>query len=474
MSLRCKFVLALLFSSIASVALVGGVAYVQLTDKFDSLRRQQASLHFTASATDYMTRYGGSWQAANAVMPFRQFMEQQGATNGQPRPEPRQDRQGAPPRPDGPPDQASGTSANDSRRPGPESRPGGPDGGPPGSPGRGPDGGPEGGPRRVDVPPFRFILLDAQYRVLLGAGEYAHDSVAPPEVQRDAMPILINGTVQAYVAPQGVLAPGKQDIAYLAAMREALGYGAAAATVLALGLGLLLGNGLSATLRQLTRAVKAMQGGALRQKVAIQGSGEIATLATAFNQMSEELAQSHEALQQSNQTILEQANQLKEMSIRDALTDLYNRRHFDEQAQQLFEQSVRHGHPMTVVMGDIDFFKRINDTYSHATGDVVLKQIAEILRTHMRISDVVARYGGEEFVIILPETPLPQAAALCDKLRQVIESFPWTNVHPDLRVTMSMGLCADVAAGTVHAMLDKADGLLYRAKEMGRNQVCFA
>jgi two-component system cell cycle response regulator len=125
------------------------------------------------------------------------------------------------------------------------------------------------------------------------------------------------------------------------------------------------------------------------------------------------------------------------------------------------------------VMGDIDFFKRINDTYSHATGDVVLKQIAEILRTHMRISDVVARYGGEEFVIILPETPLPQAAALCDKLRQVIESFPWTNVHPDLRVTMSMGLCADVAAGTVHAMLNKADTLLYRAKEMGRNRVCF-
>ena len=350
-----------------------------------------------------------------------------------------------------------GPPPRDDRRPGP------------------PAGGPQGdGPRRGGEPPFKFILLDAQYRVLLGAGEYVHDSVAPPELQRDAMPIVINDKVEAYVAPQGVLAPGKQDMEYLAAMREALLYGAAAATALALGLGLLLGNRLSAALRQLTGAVKAMRGGALRQQVAVDGGGgEIATLATAFNQMSEELAQSHEALQQSNQTILQQATQLKEMSIRDALTDLYNRRHFDEQAQQLFEQSVRHGHPLTVVMGDIDFFKRINDTYSHATGDVVLKQIAEILRTHMRISDVVARYGGEEFVILLPETPLPQAAALCDKLRQVIESFPWTNVHPELRVTMSMGLCADVAAGTVHAMLSKADSLLYRAKEQGRNQVCF-
>nr|WP_295776669.1 GGDEF domain-containing protein [Rhodoferax sp.] len=441
MSLRLKFVLALLFSSLASVAMVGGMAYMQLTSKFDSLRRQQVSMHFKSAVTDYLTKYG-NWQAASAVMPFRQFMDQQGPANGQQQRPPPQEQQ---------------------------QRPDGPDDGPPGPP----DGGPAGGQRRGGEPQFRFILLDAQYRVLLGAGEYEHNSLAPSDMQRDAIPIVINDKVEAYISPQGVLALGKQDIEYLAAMREALGYGAAAATVLAIALGLLLGNGLSAALRQLTGAVKAMRAGALRQQVAVEGGAEIVTLATAFNQMSEELAQSHEALQQSNQTILEQANKLKEMSIRDALTDLYNRHHFDEQAQQMFEQSVRHGHPMTVVMGDIDFFKRINDTYSHATGDVVLKQIAEILRTHMRISDVVARYGGEEFVIILPETPLPQAAALCDKLRQVIESFPWTNVHPELRVTMSMGLCADVAAGTVHAMLNKADTLLYRAKEQGRNRVCF-
>jgi two-component system, cell cycle response regulator len=316
--------------------------------------------------------------------------------------------------------------------------------------------------------------MDAQYRVLLGAGEYAHDSLAPPDMRQTAIPILVKDKVADYISPQGVLAPGTRDLEYLAAMREALAYGAAAATALALGLGLLLGNGLSAALRQLTGAVKAMRAGALLQKVEVDGGGgEISTLASAFNRMSEELAQSHEALHESNNTILEQARQLREMSIRDALTDLYNRRHFDEQAHQLFEQSVRHGHPMTVVMGDIDFFKRINDTYSHATGDVVLKQIAEILRTHMRVSDVVARYGGEEFVMLLPETPLPQAAALCDKLRQMIETFPWANVHPDLRVTMSMGLCADVAPGAVETMLDKADELLYRAKAMGRNRVCF-
>lgn len=162
----------------------------------------------------------------------------------------------------------------------------------------------------------------------------------------------------------------------------------------------------------MTGAVTAMREGALRQPVAVEGGGEIATLAMAFNQTSEEFAQRHEALLQSNNTILEAANKLKAVSIRGALTDLCHRRHFDEQAQQLCEQSVRHGRPMVVVMGDIDFFKRINDTCSHATGDAVLKQIAEVLRTHMRthtrISDVVARYGGEEFVNILPETPKPR------------------------------------------------------------------
>ena len=183
---------------------------------------------------------------------------------------------------------------------------------------------------------------------------------------------------------------------------------------------------------------------------------------------------SHEELTASHQTILEQAEQLRELSVRDALTKLHNRRHFDEHAATLFSQAVRHKRPLSVVIGDIDYFKRINDQFSHATGDAVLRKVGEILRGHMRLTDLVARYGGEEFVIALPETPLPQAASLCDKLRKLIEDFPWHEVHPDLKVTMSMGVYGDLAAGTAEAMLQKADALLYRAKEGGRNQVCFA
>jgi diguanylate cyclase (GGDEF)-like protein len=271
-----------------------------------------------------------------------------------------------------------------------------------------------------------------------------------------------------------VVTPSKQEQEFLDAMRSSLLAGAGAAAALALGLGMVLAGGLSKRLSKLTGAVRAMQGGALRQQVPVEGKDEVAALAGAFNEMSEQLARSHEELNASHQTILEQAGQLKELSIRDALTSLYNRRHFDEQANTLYHQAVRHQRPISLVIGDIDFFKKINDNFSHATGDVVLRHVGAILRQHVRLSDLVARYGGEEFVLALPDTDASQAAVLCDKLRAMIEAHPWHEVHPNLKVTMSMGVFADYAVGTAEAMLQKADELLYKAKEAGRNRVCHA
>ena len=328
--------------------------------------------------------------------------------------------------------------------------------------------------RRGGPPPFHFVVADQDYKVVLGAGTYRPGEPLPAAAREGARAVVVDGRTALYISSEGVLTPSKQEQQYLTAVREALLAGAAAAAVLALLLGVLLSRGLSRTLTRLTDAVRAMHGGSLLQRVPVQGRDEVAALASAFNEMSEQLAHSHAELHASHQTILEQAEQLRELSVRDALTALYNRRHFDEQAITLFNQAVRHQRPLSLVIGDIDFFKRINDQFSHATGDAVLRKVGEILRGHMRLSDLVARYGGEEFVIALPETALPQAAALCDKLRELIEGFPWHEVHPDLKVTMSMGVCADIAAGTAEAMLQKADALLYRAKETGRNRVCFA
>ncbi len=347
-------------------------------------------------------------------------------------------------------------------------------------PGPGPDGhrardrdherrGRAGGP-----PPFRFVLADKHYTVLLGAGQYGPGAVLPDEARAKAQPIVVNGNTVAYVSMEGVATPSKQEQEFLDAMQSSLLAGAGAAAALALGLGMLLAGGLSSRLSKLTGAVRAMQGGALRQQVPVQGKDEVAALAGAFNDMSEQLAHSHEELKASHQTILEQAQQLKELSIRDALTSLYNRRHFDEQANTLYHQAVRHKRPISLVIGDIDFFKKINDNFSHATGDAVLRHVGTILRKHVRLSDLVARYGGEEFVLALPDTDGKQAAALCDKLRSLIEAHPWHEVHPNLKVTMSMGVFADYAVGTAEAMLQKADELLYKAKETGRNRVCHA
>jgi len=433
MSLRLKLMAALLATGLATVAIVGGLSYMGLTHRVDEIRREQASEHFRSAMTAYFGKYG-DWASANRAEPFDHFVQR---LNGGPG-------DGGPPRP----------------------RPALHDAGPrPGHP-------PPPPPPPGSEPPFRFVLADADFRVLLGAGVFEPGEALPADIRNTTHPITVSGRTVAHVVSEGLFIPSSQDRAYLNAMRSSLLAGGLAAVIVAMGLGLLLSGGLSRRLQGLTGAIRAMHGSALQQQVPAEGKDEVALLARAFNDMSTRLAASHAELQESNRKVLEQAAQLRELSVRDALTQLYNRRHFDEQASTLFKQAMRHKRPLSLVIADIDYFKRINDQYTHAVGDAVLRQIGEILRTHMRLSDLVARYGGEEFVLALPETGGPQARALCDKLRGLIENYPWHTLHTELRVTMSMGVCSDLAAGSADAMLRKADVLLYRAKEAGRNRVC--
>jgi two-component system cell cycle response regulator len=480
MRLRYKLMAALLATGLGSVALVGGVAYVGVNYKVDSLRRQQAAEHFHTYMTAYLAEYG-DWDTAVATESFDRFVRRQEGERAAGRELPSEMLERMPPRinnqarfaeplrVDALPRGAHGPGDGFGPQPAGERV------GPP-PPGLRPAGGPGSGDaadhpppqRRGDgPPPFRFILTDASYRVLLGGGQFRHGELLPENLRATARAIVVKNQTVAYMSADGKLAPTPQEQKYLDALYNSLLWGIAAAAGLAILLGVLLSRGLSRTLSGLTRAVKRMHKGELHQEVPVQGKDEVAALAKAFNEMSAQLAQSHA-------TILEQSEQLRELSIRDALTQLYNRRHFDEQANTLFNQAVRHKRPLALVICDIDHFKKINDSYSHATGDAVLRHVGNILRKHMRLSDLVARYGGEEFVMAFPETAGPQAAALCDKLRALIEAFPWHEVHPELKVTMSMGVYADIAVGSAETMLQKADALLYRAKESGRNRVCFA
>ncbi|MGQ9806875.1 MAG: GGDEF domain-containing protein, partial [Chlorobiales bacterium] len=118
-------------------------------------------------------------------------------------------------------------------------------------------------------------------------------------------------------------------------------------------------------------------------------------------------------------------------------------------------------------------FKKVNDTYSHQIGDEVLKRVAILMQMNCRKEDVVARYGGEEFVLLFPETTTEKAVIACEKVRTAIEKFDWSHIHPDLKITISIGICGDTSQPSFEKMLSIADQHLYRAKQNGRNQVCY-
>ncbi len=132
---------------------------------------------------------------------------------------------------------------------------------------------------------------------------------------------------------------------------------------------------------------------------------------------------------------------------------------------------MRHGRPLTVALIDIDHFKRVNDRYSHAVGDVALKELARLFASAIRHTDLVARLGGEEFVMVLVETDAAAARQACEKLRLAVATHDWKRVHSGLALTVSIGYCADTTVAGAARMLAVADRNLYVAQGEGTNCV---
>jgi len=160
----------------------------------------------------------------------------------------------------------------------------------------------------------------------------------------------------------------------------------------------------------------------------------------------------------------------------DGLTELYNHRTFQERLAQEVDRANRYGRPLSLVMVDVDHFKIYNDTYGHPQGDIVLRELARLLREVSRTSDVVARYGGEEFALILPETDRVSAQKIGHRLCEQVErhAFPGEGHLPSNALTISIGVATHTPAGTKEALLKNADAALYNAKRSGRNRVCVA
>jgi two-component system cell cycle response regulator len=164
---------------------------------------------------------------------------------------------------------------------------------------------------------------------------------------------------------------------------------------------------------------------------------------------------------------------LELLSITDGLTKLYNHRHFQDELARAFEESARYERPLSLAIIDLDFFKKVNDTYGHAIGDEVLKAVALMFQESIRSTDLAARYGGEEFAVMMPETDVDDAIKFAEKIRSLVEGTPIDTQAASIAVTVSVGV-STVPHSRIHSakeLIVSADKALYRAKKGGRNQV---
>jgi diguanylate cyclase (GGDEF)-like protein len=165
---------------------------------------------------------------------------------------------------------------------------------------------------------------------------------------------------------------------------------------------------------------------------------------------------------------------LAELAITDPLTGLYNRRHCEEILRSELARIRRYGGCCSVAMIDLDFFKAYNDSLGHLAGDALLRELAALLREHLRVSDVLARYGGEEFVLVMVNTPKADAIRVMERLRALVEQYPFRagRAQPLGRLTVSVGIASCPDDGWEYEDLMRvADEALYAAKRLGRNQV---
>jgi diguanylate cyclase (GGDEF)-like protein len=164
-------------------------------------------------------------------------------------------------------------------------------------------------------------------------------------------------------------------------------------------------------------------------------------------------------------------HQVQRQAVTDELTGLANHRRFQELLSAEMDQVRRYRHPAGLIMLDLDNFKSVNDSYGHPQGDVVLQQVARVLRESSRDADAPARYGGEEMALILPHTDLDGAFAIAERVRVAIEELriPRLDHEGDLRVTASLGVTAS-ADGNKDALIAAADDALYTAKRQGKNR----
>ncbi len=174
------------------------------------------------------------------------------------------------------------------------------------------------------------------------------------------------------------------------------------------------------------------------------------------------------------ETLRVKIDELSELVSTDALTGLFNFRHFKTMLQAEMDRSKRSGIPTSLVLVDVDHFKIVNDTHGHEIGNLALQHLAEILKNAVRTTDIVCRYGGEEFTMIFPETHLNLAVKVADRIREQIANIPLKIDSGEITLTVSMGASVYIKTSVldIDDFVDSVDKYLYEAKQSGRNCIC--
>jgi len=178
-----------------------------------------------------------------------------------------------------------------------------------------------------------------------------------------------------------------------------------------------------------------------------------------------------ESLEESIESLQAKQEELRKQAITDSLTGMVNHEQVFSELARVLTAAQRQRIPLCILMADLDYFKKVNDTYGHQSGDMVLRETSERIKSSLRDFDLVGRYGGEEFMILLVNTTLDTAGMVAERIREAIERDPMPTTSQPINVTISMGIAAAGEADTVETLVERADNALYNAKRGGRNQV---
>ncbi|WP_426452651.1 diguanylate cyclase [Paenibacillus sp. S-38] len=241
---------------------------------------------------------------------------------------------------------------------------------------------------------------------------------------------------------------------------------ASSAIVLSILIAFILSNHLIRRIRLLKRSAQTVAEGNLQvADLHFKGRDELQELAEAFNRMTHSL-----------RTVIDSNQFLQLLSARDGLTGIANRRCYDEAVEREWKQLAESSRPISLILLDIDYFKRYNDRYGHQAGDACLREVAEILQRSVGPGDLAARYGGEEFVVLLPDQEEEEAVRTAERFRLALAQRSIAHELSEISgmVTVSIGIASAVAsdAGNPGGLLQEADQALYEAKRRGRNEIC--